>query len=150
MEQQVPGVGVNFYLRDKGKYKYLIVVVCENGKCQQRDVANVEALYIIAEWFRNRGMRLTKRNAKKIIEQFLEGKCPNCRCEGEGVPRILAGPGGFEPPTTGLGGQRSVLAELRALLFCWPPPGLLCGLLCARFYCLRVLLLRFSVNFLLG
>ena len=32
----------------------------------------------------------------------------------EVVPRILAGPGGFEPPTTGLGGQRSVLAELRA------------------------------------
>ena len=28
---------------------------------------------------------------------------------------VVAGPGGFEPPTTGSEGRRSVLAELRAL-----------------------------------
>ncbi len=110
--EQVPAVGVNYYLVRKKKrlksgeeriYLYLVKVVCMNGQCERYEIGNVEEIDRIMAEYKKRNPRPYRRRRKK------RSPAPLC-------PRIsvLAGPGGFEPPTTGLGGQRSILAELRA------------------------------------
>jgi hypothetical protein len=65
------------------------------------------------------------RKLSKLIAEELSKKLGNTvvnhraqnkqKTETKEEPNIrVAGPGGFEPPTTGLGGRRSILAELRA------------------------------------
>ena len=49
----------------------------------------------------------------------------------------VADPGGFEPPTTGLGGRRSVLAELRVL-----PPSRVALSSCAGIIKVTMIILR--------
>ena len=104
------GLGVNFYLREKDGKQYLYMVVCENGECRQENIANVEALYAIARWFKDRGMRLDKRSVEKILKQVFQGNCPPCKCKGvEGRSPLWRrgrdlNPRGVSP--TGLAGRR--------------------------------------------
>ncbi len=92
-------LGVNYYFRRKKKklksgevreYIYLVKVVCENGRCRQQELGNLEEI-------------------EKIVGEY-KGRNPRPYTR-----KRVADPGGFEPPTTGLGGRRSVLAELRVL-----------------------------------
>ena len=105
------GMGVHYYLQEKAGHVYLRRVTFQGGKPDDRIVGNVEVLVAIHDFFESRGIRLTVRNVKKILEQVLEGSCPKPKRRVEGrspQPRILAGPGGFEPPTTGLGETHSM------------------------------------------
>ncbi len=47
-------MGVNYYLREKNGRVYLYMVICKNNRCRQENIANVEALYTIAKWFKYR------------------------------------------------------------------------------------------------
>jgi len=105
------GMGVHYYLQEKAGHVYLRRVTFQGGKPDDRIVGNVEVLVAIHDFFESRGIRLTVRNVRKILEQVLEGSCPKPKRRVEGrspQPRILAGPGGFEPPTTGLGEQQAI------------------------------------------
>ncbi len=123
MEQE-PEMGINYYLRRKSKklkngeikeYVYLFKSICINGKCKQINIGNVEEIDKI----------ITEYKKKNTRPYWKRRRSPASVC--------VAGPGGFEPPTTGLGGQRSVLAELRALSIGARCCFLLIGFCCAGF-----------------
>ena len=91
-------MGTYWYLRKKRDKLYLVRVDIAGGRRKETWIGNVEEIQkIITEY--------KKRNTR-----------PYWKMRWSPASRCVAGPGGFEPPTTGLGGQRSVLAELRALL----------------------------------
>ena len=79
-------------------YRYLRKVVYDNGECREINLGNIEEV-------------------EKIITEYRRGNPKSynkyCRIRGMEPGLGVADPGGFEPPTTGLGGRRSVLAELR-------------------------------------
>ena len=95
--EPVQGLGVRWYLREKAGKLYLVKIVFTGGRRKEHWIGNVEVIEQVMTERKKRGTR-------------------PCRKRETGArSRGVAGPGGFEPPTTGLGGRRSVLAELRAL-----------------------------------
>ena len=88
-------MGIYWYIKEKKGNRYLVKVIQENGKRKEIWLGNVEEI-------------------EKIITEYKKhNKRPYNRSRGKGAEPLVADPGGFEPPTTGLGGRRSVLAELR-------------------------------------
>ncbi len=91
------GVGLGPYWRLKldGGRVYLTKISYERGRQVEKSIGNVEALEVIADWFRSRGYRLDKRTVEKILERILNGNCPPCKgVEGRSP---LAPRAGFEP-----------------------------------------------------
>ena len=102
--EQVQGLGVRWYLREKTGKTYLVKIVFENGRRREYWIGNVEAIEQVMTGRKKQGPR------------------PYIGALGWGRGSAVAGPAGFEPATTGLGGRRSFLAELRALsslATCW-------------------------------
>ncbi len=97
------GVRVYWVLRRKGGRVYLVRILYVDGGRREEWLGNVEEIRRIV-------LEHRKRNPRPYHKPR-EGKEPR----GAGPRPAVAGPGGFEPPTTGLGGRRSILAELRAL-----------------------------------
>ncbi len=85
--------GYTLHLREKQGRPYLVKIVFVEGRRREYWIGNVEAIY-------------------KIIKEY---KARNTRPYHRSPEPSVAGPAGFEPATTGLGGRRSILAELRAL-----------------------------------
>ena len=91
--EPVPRVGVHWYLREKrgrsGRtYIYLVKVVCENGKCRQQNIGNVEAIEQV------------------MMKHKKSGPRPYAKNRGNGGPAPVVRPPGFEPGIAGLGGRR--------------------------------------------
>ena len=89
-------------------------------------------LYLVKEWVDTATGRKRTKGISRV--EWLERLADECRAKLDKRPYLkgVAGPGGFEPPTTGLGGRRSILAELRAQLVpgearrvCWLWRGVL-------------------------
>ena len=86
-------MGVHWYIREKkGKngrsYTYLVKVVCENGRCREYSIGNVEVIGQVMQERKSKGPRPYRRRG-------VEGRSPQ-----------VVRPPGFEPGIAGLGGRR--------------------------------------------